>query len=349
MKERFPIKRVVIIGLVLIITVFSGIFWVRTYNSQSRKDTLSQGFRLEKDTRLMMDTYVTISAAGPEKVSSRAIELAFGRMQDVAAKFSMHNPKSPVYAFNNQGVPISDPEILEVVSIALEISKKSGGAFDITISPLTQLWGFYGDSPRLPHDRDIRECLNRIGYKNLVIRNGRLEKRTRDLRIDLGGIAKGYNVGEALRVLRANGVTSALIDAGGDVCALGRKGSMLWKIGLRNPREKEILGYVEIENMAVMGSGDYERFFMAKGKRYHHIFNPKTGYPVRGLSGINLFHPDPMLADAWCTALFVMGQEKGLEFVEKMPDTEAVMITSSGEVVCSSGLENKIKQVPKND
>ncbi len=329
-----------ITGIILIAVFFSVIFGIGIYNSKK--------LVLKKDTRLMMDTFVTISAEGPEKVISRAIELAFIRMLEVDAKFSIHNPKSPVFAFN-QGTPISDPEILDVVHAALEVARKSGGAFDITISPLIELWGFYSDSPHVPRDSEIKECLGRIGYNNLVIKNRILEKRIDNIHIDLGGIAKGYNIREAARVLRENGVTAALIDAGGDVYAIGRKSDRLWKIGLRNPRGEELLGYVEIEDRAVMGSGDYERFFINNGKRYHHIFDSKTGYPASDLISINLFHPDPMLADAWCTAIFVLGPEKGLELVEKTPDMEAIMVTASGDRLYSSGLKNQIKQIPKND
>ncbi|MCP4353715.1 MAG: FAD:protein FMN transferase [Desulfobacterales bacterium] len=337
MKKNIPVNRL-ITGTILV-AVFSVVFGTGACDSDK--------LVLKKDTRLMMDTFVTISAEGPEKIISRAIELAFDRMQEIDTKFNIHNPKSPVFAFNNRGTPITDPEILDVIRAALEVSRKSDGAFDITISPLIELWGFYGDSPHVPQDSEIKECLGRIGYNNLVIKNGILEKQIDNMRIDLGGIAKGYNIREGARVLKENGVTSALIDAGGDVYAIGRKSDRLWKVGLRNPRGKELMGYVEIEDRAVMGSGDYERFFMNSGKRYHHIFDSKTGYPASGVTSINLFHPDPMLADAWCTAIFVSGHEKGLELVEKMPDMEAVMITVSGDRLYSSGMKDKIKQILK--
>jgi thiamine biosynthesis lipoprotein len=167
------------------------------------------------------------------------------------------------------------------------------------------------------------------------------------VRIDLGGIAKGYGVSQAATVLKKAGVTSALIEAGGDVYALGKKGSRLWNIGIKNPRGEDLLGYVEVEDLAVLGSGDYERFFVQDGRRYHHIFNPKTGYPAEGLCGVTIIHPDPMLADAWNTALFVLGPEKGLKMVEEMPDTEAIMVKTSGEVLYSSGFEGRLKSISK--
>lgn len=294
-----------------------------------------------------MDTYVTVFAVGPKKTTSRAIDLALDRMQEIDTKFNSLNPKSQVYAFNHRNEPISDGEIVEVIRSALEIAQATGGAFDITVAPLVELWGFYGSSPRLPQEQEIKDCLARVGYQYLSLVNSRLEKTKMDVNIDLGGIAKGYAVSQAAKVLKEEGVGSALIDAGGDVYALGKKGSGLWKVGIKNPRADDLLGYVEVENLAVMGSGDYERFFEKDGRRYHHIFNPKTGYPTEGVSGITLLYPDPMAADAWATALFVLGPKKAFEMVEKTPGMEAMMVTSSGEILYSSGLRDALKPIAK--
>ena len=314
---------------------------VRIYNARR--------FHLEKQTRFMMDTFVTIYAVGPQKLTSRAIDLALDRMQEVDTKFNMFNPESPVYAFNHEGVPISDPEIVAVIRVALEVARESEGAFDITVAPLLELWGFYGDYPDLPREGEIKECLTKVNYEYLSVKDGRLERNHKDISIDLGGIAKGYGIGQAVSVLEAEGVTSGLIDAGGDVYALGKKGRKLWNVGIRHPREEDLLGYVEVENLAVLGSGDYERFFVKNGKRYHHIVDPKTGYPAEDLSGITLIHPDPVAADAWNTALFVLGPEKGLEIVERTSGMETIMITASGKVLYSSGFKDRLKRISKMD
>ena len=338
MKYRLFKKWKLALALVaVLLIVFLGI---RYYNSYR--------LHLEKQTRFMMDTYVTIYAVGPKSVTSRAINLALDRMQEVDIKFNAQNPQSPVYGFNQGGVPITDPEILEVVRLALEIARDSEGAFDITVAPLIELWGFYGDSPSLPSAEEVRDCLGKIGYRQLVLENAKLDKLDKNVRIDLGGIAKGYSVQQALNVLRTEGVASALIDAGGDVYALGKKGPELWKVGIRNPRKDELLGYLEVEDLAVMGSGDYERFFIKDGQRYHHIFNTKTGYPAQGVSATTLIHPDPMLADAWNTAIYVLGPRQGIKLVEKLPGMEAIMVTTSGEVTYTSGLKDALYRVQEN-
>lgn len=302
---------------------------------------------MEKQTRLMMDTYVTIYARGPKKPASRAIEAALDRMEEVDKKFSIQNKNSPLYAFNHQDIPITDNEILYVVQKAMEISAATKGAFDITISPLLELWGFYEKSPKVPAEEDIKICLKDIGYKFLIIKDGTLYKTNKNVRVDCGAIAKGYAIGQALQTLKNKGINSAIIDAGGDVYALGKKKNALWKVGIRNPQNNDMLGYLEVEDMAVVGSGDYERYFIENGKRYHHIFDPKTGYPTEDLSGITVIHPDPMLADAWATALFVLGHEKGLKIAEQLPKINVVMITSANEILYSSQLKKMLTIISK--
>lgn len=329
------------IVFIVIVVIFAGLWGIRVYN----------GYRhhVEKETRFMMDTYVTIYAVGPKAITSKAIGLALDRMQEIDVKFNALNPKSPIYAFNHNNIPISDSEILGLVGIALKASKESKGTFDITIAPLLELWGFYGKSYRVPEEQEIKDCLKKVGYQHLSIENEKLVKDNPGTQIDLGGIAKGYALIEAVKALKAKGVNSALIDAGGDVLALGKKGRGLWRVGIKSPREEGLLGYVEVQDTAVMGSGDYERFFVKGGKRYHHIFNPKTGYPTEGVSGVTLIYPDPVLAQIWAKIPFLMGAEKGLQVLEKIPGVEVIVITGSGEILYSSGLKHALNVIPKTE
>lgn len=297
-------------------------------------------FRAEKETRLMMGTYVTVIVLAPKEIAAKAINLAFIRMYEIDVKFNPINPQSPVYAFNTASEPISDLEIIGLVNRALEISKESAGAFDITVAPLSELWGFYAKSLRVPSVDEIKECLRNVGYQHLFFINGKLNKDNPAVKIDFGGIAKGYALAEAVRVLKDNGVTSALIDLGGDVYALGRKGAKPWKIGIKNPRAKGILGYIEVKDQAVSSSGDYERFFVENGKRYHHIFNPATGYPTQGVAGVTLIHFDPVLAQAWAKIPFVLGPQEGIKALNRIKNLQAVIITTSGEIIYS---KNKLE------
>ena len=291
------------------------------------------------ETRLMMGTYATIIALGPKEITTKAMNLAFMRMQEIDVKFNPINPQSPVYAFNRNNKPISDPEIISLVKRALEISRKSNGAFDITVAPLLELWGFYVKASSVPKDKEIKSCLRNVGYRHLLFKGGKLNKDNPKVKIDFGGIAKGYALAEAARVLKNNGVTSVLIDLGGDIYVLGRYGARPWKVGIRNPRGTDILGYLEAKDQSVSSSGDYERFFVEKGKRYHHIFNPVTGYPTEEVAEVTLIHPDPVLAQAWAKIPFVMGSQKGLQALDRIKGMQAIVVTSDGEILYS---ENKL-------
>lgn len=295
---------------------------------------------LEKETRLMMGTYATVIVLGPKEIAAKAINSAFIRMQEIDVKFNPINPQSQVYTFNKRDQPVTDPEIIGLVRRSLEISKESAGAFDITVAPLSELWGFYAKSLRIPKDKEIKECLRNVGYLHLLFKNGKLNKDNPKVEIDFGGIAKGYALAEAARTLKDNGVTSALIDLGGDVYVLGKKGARPWRVGIKDPRGEDILGYIEAKDQAVASSGDYERFFIEKGKRYHHIFNPVSGYPTEGVAGVTVTHPDPVLAQAWAKIPFVLGAQKGIRELNRIKDMRAVIITASGQILYS---ENKLK------
>lgn len=330
MKRRFSGKLKVV--FILAVIIFSGLWSVRIYNSRKN--------HLEKETRFMMDTYVTIYAAGPKEITSKAVSLAFNRMEEIAVKFNSLDARSPVYAFNKKGVDISDPEIVELVRIGLKISQESEGAFDMTVAPLLELWGFYDKSFYIPQEQEIKDCLKNVGYQHFSLSNGVVKKDAQGVMIDLGGIAKGYALSEAAKVLKNAGVTQALIDAGGDVLALGSRGARLWRVGIKDPRGEGILGYVEVEGLAVIGSGDYERFFIKDGKRYCHIFDSKTGYPSQGIASVTLVYPDPVIAQPLAKIPFILGAQKGLEVLEKIPGMEAVIITTSGEKIYSRGLKH---------
>ena len=314
---------------------------------------------VRKQTRLMMDTYVTISAFAPGLKADAALDSAFVRLEQISHKFNHLDSASPIYAFNERDVPITDTEIIHVLNAAQRISVLSGGAFDITVEPLVRLWGFYDSCPALPEQRQIDSCLKFVGYQNLAIDSGRVTKRNPATRIDLGGIAKGYGLAEAARVLRQAGVDSALIDLGGDVYAIGRKGDQQWKVGIRNPRGNGVVGVVALTNLAAVTSGDYERYFWgpprdtvpdsparlghvpADSVRYCHILNPHTGWPARGFCSTTVLMRDPLLAQGFSKVLFILGPE-ALNLADSTEHFEAMLITDSMKVITSEGLAGAI-------
>ncbi len=317
-------KVILLFGLVVLVAVA---FWVR-----SRKTGPTQS-----QTRYLMDTYCTITVPGSPEVLP-AIEAAFARIEEIDRKFNALRSDSPLYAFNRFTKPIVDEEIVSLVGTSLRVSEQSAGAFDITVYPLVEAWGFYSDTPALPDSARIDRILPVVGYEHIAVESGKLTKNNEHVQIDLGSIAKGYAVGEALRALKQKGIQSALIDAGGDIYALGTIHGKPWKIGIRNPRGEGNIGALELSDMAIVTSGDYERYFEREGIRYHHILDPRTGYPARGLASVTVISPDPTLADAWSTALFVMGREDGREAMEKVSGIETLMVTTGGEKFFTSGM-----------
>lgn len=291
----------------------------------------------------MMDTYCTIRVPGPATVRP-AIARAFERMADIDRRFNASNPASPVFRFNTRGEPIADPDIIALVKAALTVSERTGGAFDITVQPLVELWGFYGRTPAVPAPGQIVETLLKTGWQRLAIENGRVLRRDPSIRIDLGGIAKGYAVAEAVRILKEAGIPSALVDAGGDIHAFGRIKDRPWRIGVRNPRGEGIIGILELSDESTATSGDYERFFEQDGKRHHHILDPATGYPAQGVISAMILSKDATLADAWSTALFVLGAERGLECLRNVPGLEAMIVTGDGKRYCTPGLEGRLRE-----
>jgi thiamine biosynthesis lipoprotein len=343
MRWRRALVAAVVVAAIAAVSYYA--FTARRGSGEARAST-PPATQLAKQTRFIMGTYVTIYAAGPREKAMEAIDLAMDRIQEVDHKFNPHDTASPLHAYNTAGTPVSDPEVVDLLKVALQVSRDSGGAFDVTIFPVSELWGFSTDTPTLPSPEQIAGRLAKVDYKQLVITDGTLTNDASGVGIEMGGIAKGYAVAQAVKVLKEQGITSAIIDAGGDVYAIGKRDGRPWKVGIRHPRKEGLLGYVEVEDMAVMGSGDYERFFIRDGTRYHHILDPKTGYPASELESVTVVDPDPVTADAWATALFVMGPDKGLAMADAKPGMAAIMVTTEGDVKVSSGFDKQLKPLP---
>jgi thiamine biosynthesis lipoprotein len=313
---------------------------------------------LRRQSRLMMDTYVTVTAYAPAAKADKALARVFDRLEEISRKFNHLDTTSPLYAFNTRNQPLVDPEVIEVMKAAQSISAASGGAFDVTVEPLVRLWGFYSGHPALPSLAGIDSCLKQVGYQNLIIEPNRVTKLNPNTTVDLGGIAKGYALKEAARVLRSEGVDSAVIDAGGDVYAIGKKGNQNWKVGIRNPRGEGVLGVAAVSNLAVVTSGDYERYFFgpdpngtatgSRGRkpdgspstdsvRYCHIINPKTGWPARGFASTTVIMRDPLAAQGWSKVLFILGPD-ALGLADTTDGFEALLITDRMKAIMSKGL-----------
>ncbi len=298
---------------------------------------------LTKRTRYLMDTYCSVLAPvkGDMKTAA-ALDLALDRVEELDKKFSAFRPGGQVYEFNKNGTPITDPETLELVKRCLDMNVKSGGAFDITVTPLVRLWGFYGElpkKPKIPGKEEIAAAMKQIGPGSIELKDGRLIKLRASAEIDLGAGAKAYAVGEAMKSLKASGVKSAMVDLGGDLYAIGLYNGKAWKAGIKKPRGEGALGIIGMTDLSMSTSGDYERFYEIDGKRYCHIIDPVKGVPASELISVAIITPDATMANLLSTSVFVLGRDKGLKLIEKYPGTEAIIIRANGEITLTEGLK----------
>lgn len=258
--------------------------------------------------------------------------------------FNPHDPQSPVYAFNVRHEPVRDPEIAAVVAAALQVSRESGGAFDVTIFPLVSLWREARRQNRPPPPAAIEQAKTRVDWRRLSVADSRVDKAKPEVQMDLGGIAKGYAAGLAARRLQAAGVRAGLVDFGGNVVAFGRMGRRGWKIGVQDPRGTGLIGVLEVRDAAVSTSGDYERYFEADGVRYHHLLDPHTGRPAHGMRSVTVVAKDPVLADAWSTAFFVRGPAWTAAYCGQHPEVEALWVDAAGTLGMSPSLAPRFKR-----
>lgn len=294
-----------------------------------------------KQSRLLMGTIVEIKVVGKGKAEAKeAINYAFSEIEKVNSLMSAYIEESEVSLLNREGKAKVSKETLEVIREAVKISSLSQGAFDITVKPLIDLWKKAKEKRKLPTKEEIEKVLPLVDFKNIEIRGNTVSFKIEGMKIDLGGIAKGYAVDRAIKALKDEGIENALINAGGDIYALGLRGKEKpWIIGVRHPREKnKILESLKVTNKAVTTSGDYERYFMLGGVRYSHIVSPNTGYPVSEVPmSVSIIAQNCTLADALATACFVLGPDEGIKLIESLPQVEGMIIASGMNIFYSKG------------
>jgi thiamine biosynthesis lipoprotein len=278
-----------------------------------------------------------------------ALEKALAHMRNLEEVLSTSIEDSNVNVFNtaSHNEPIKlEPHAVNVIKKGLYYSAFSDGRFDITIQPVVDLWGIGSEAAAVPDPDALHAALKMVDYTQLTFDEAeKTLKKTRDgVKIDLGGIAKGYAADEAIRILKENGVTKALVNLGGNVYALGEKEKNTpWNVGIQDPEsaQGDMVGIVPVADMAVITSGTYERYFEEDGIRYHHILSTEDGYPVNNqILGISIITDSAIDGDALSTVIYTEGLEEGLKTVETLENVEAIFVTKGKKIYLSSGMQD---------
>ncbi|MDD3246214.1 MAG: FAD:protein FMN transferase [Methanosarcina sp.] len=295
-----------------------------------------------QETRSTMDTTVTIAVyASNESEALKAIDDAFSEIYKIDALMSPSKEDSQLNILNTKGeVENADPSFVHVLEQSKYYSEKSGGAFDITIQPVLDLWKskFLPEGSQKPPTADeLNETLKLVNYSEISTEDGDVSLKP-GMKVALGGIAKGYAVDKAIESLQENGIENAFVNAGGDGRYIGQKpDGTSWMVGLQNPdRSEQYVTSIEAHDVAVATSGNYERYFN-ESARVSHISDPRTGYPSEGIISGTVIARNAIDADAFATAVFVMGEEEGLEMIENLEGVECLIITEDHRLVYSSG------------
>jgi len=315
-------KRIIQIGFLIILLV---VIYVRISHEKSKPI---------KETRLALGTFVTIDIQEKNRHNKEIIDSVFSLIQNYEKQFSLTYPESETNRINNSGNSILISEDMQdMLIISKQISNETEGAFDVTIGKIIHLYDFINEI--MPSLEEIDSALICVGYEKINCTDSNFVKDDPEIFIDLGGVAKGFIVDKAVSYLKEKGITNSAINAGGDLFVMQNPETDVWKIGIQHPRNPSILfGSVEVRDRAVVTSGDYEQFFMKDGKRIHHIIDPQTGFPSYKSVSVTVIAPNTTIADALCTAIFVIGPEKGIKFVNQKDDIDALIVFENNGELC---------------
>ncbi len=349
----------ILTGLALLLALLAVIVWRVTSTgprgwheldgADPGPDTAYETF----EHQVMATTVRAVLPAGPRaQEDAETVFDVFDLVDERMSEWKASSPLSDVNRHAGDG-PVAVPEDLrQVLHRGIEIGKLTDGAFDITWAALWGLWNFRAPEPHVPDPEEIARRVKLIDYRKVEIddRAGTVRLPEKGMKLGLGGIAKGYALSRAAETLRDRGLESFMILGGGQVLAAGERregGGRPWRVGIRDPRggPEDYFAVLDVVDQSVSTSGDYERYFLVDGVRYHHILDPRTGWPSKGLRSVTVISPDAVLADGLSTGIMVMGPEKGLALAERLEHVEAVLVDDHGKVEMTSGLRGRLKML----
>ncbi len=289
-------------------------------------------------TLFAMDTVMEIQAFGNEEVLTGAEEI----IRDIEKKVSVTDPESEISKLNATGTIELSSDTTELLSNALSLCKKTDGALDISIYPVLKAWGFTTSEYQVPSNDALKSLLENVNYSAVSLDQNKASIKD-GMQIDLGSVTKGYTGSTVAEYFRENGVTSGLINLGGNVECVGTKpNGEKWKVAIKSPyndSKSGVFAVIDAEDVAIITSGGYERFFEENGETYWHILDPQTGYPAKnGLISVTIIGKDGLVCDGLSTALFVKGLDRAISFWKENQDFDAVFITDNGDVYITEGI-----------
>jgi FAD:protein FMN transferase len=310
----------------------------------------SQNEKMFKKSRILMDTQVTVTVvSGARDSAEKAIDAAFSEIEKIESLTNLYAAGSEISLINrNAGITPTkvSPEVLELIGKALSVSEMTGGAFDITIGAVSRLYDFHKKIK--PEGNTLLKNISLVNYRDVSVDRSAstIFLKKKGMIIDAGGIAKGYAADKAVVVLKNRGIASGLVAIAGDIKAFGRKpDGDPWQIGIRNPRgtdhDDDIMATLPLSDMAISTAGDYERFFLIDGIRYHHILDPKSGYPAEGCRSVTVTARDGVYADAFDTGIFVLGPDKGIKALDAA-GFDGLIIDGEGNIHFTAGMREKV-------
>jgi thiamine biosynthesis lipoprotein len=303
-----------------------------------------------QDKQFLLGTYVQVKVYDEGKKS--AIKPAMKLIKKLGDEMEVNDPgTSEIDKVNNAaGVKpvVIDKTMYRLVKKAYSFSAMSNGQFDLAIGPITQLWHIGFDDARKPKQSEIDTALKLVNYKDVILndKDHSVFLKKKGMQLDLGAIGKGFITDEVADLLKARGVTTAIIDLGGNVYVMGhspRGATTPWTVGIQDPNKARntVVGYIPGVNKSFVTSGIYERYLKVDGETYHHLMNPQTGYPFQNdIAGVTIVSDKSVDGDGWSTTIFAMGVQKGLAFIEQQKGVEAIFITRDNKVYKTSGVKN---------
>jgi len=332
---------------ILVILILLGIALTIRYLSQSVDQEPANVVKMEGDVMGTLWEIQVVAETEPDVARAHnAIALAFQELHRIDALMSDWKDDSPLSAINfaaGREPPEVPAELVAIISRGIRFAESSSGAFDITWKGMEGLWHF-NDAFEVPTPAAVSEALQVVDYRQIRI-EGQHVSLPKGFAIGLGGIAKGYAIDRAGAILEESGFSDFLVNGGGNILAGGTRGSRPWSIGIRHPRgaPNELLAKVQISGGSVVTSGDYERFRVIDGIRYHHIVDPRSGYPADECQAVTIVAETAEEADVLATAVFVLGHKEGLSLIESTPGVEAFVIDADGEFWMTDGFKEVVE------